>query len=64
MTYAIRPLCPGCGEPLGAYEPLTRIPASGPPEATSWLALDGARSLAGETLWHAACARLAALRSG
>ena len=58
MTIAVRPLCPGCGEPLGAYEPLTRV-RSGVPEPTSWLALDAWRPATGEILWHAGCATAA-----
>lgn len=63
MTTTVRPLCPGCGEPVGAYEPLTRVSPGGA-EPTSWLALDGRRGYAGETLWHAACASDAAGREG
>jgi len=66
MTSASRPLCPGCGEPLGAYEPLTRVgAASASAEPTSWLAERGAVArAAGETLWHAACARRVPSRGG
>ena len=66
MTSAIRPLCPGCREPVGAYEPLTRVSAaSACAEPTSWLAERAvAAREAGETLWHAACARRAGLRAG
>jgi hypothetical protein len=63
MTIAIRPLCPGCGEPIGAYEPLMRVTPGRGPETTSWLAAGACRSV-GETLWHAACALRAGLRSG
>jgi len=64
MSIAIRPLCPGCGEPIGAYEPLTRVAPGLDAEATSWLALGASLRFAGETLWHAACARAAGVRSG
>ena len=66
MTSAIRPLCPGCREPVGAYEPLTRVSAAAAgAEPTSWLVERGvAPRAAGETLWHAACARWAGLRAG
>ena len=57
MTTAVRPLCPGCGEPVGAYEPLTRMRAGTElAEPTSWLALDAGRPPLGEILWHATCA--------
>jgi hypothetical protein len=62
MTSAIRPLCPGCKEPVGAYEPLARVSAAtAGAEPTSWLAERGVA--AGETLWHAACARRAGLQA-
>ena len=66
MTSVIRPLCPGCREPLGAYEPLARVSAAtAGVEPTSWLAERGVEQrAAGETLWHAACARRAGLRAG
>ncbi len=65
MTTAPRPLCPGCGEPLGAYEPLTRVRAgAAAPQPTSWLALDAGRPAAGEILWHATCANAARLPGG
>jgi len=52
MTSAIRPLCPGCREPVGAYEPLTRVSAAtAGAEPTSWLAERGvAQRAVGETL--------------
>jgi hypothetical protein len=62
MTIAPRPLCPGCGDPVGTYEPLTRVTADAV-EPTSWLALEDAWRRPGETLWHAACARHAGLRA-
>jgi len=62
MTIAPRPICPGCGEPVGTYEPLTRVGAAAV-EPTSWLALAGEWRDPGETLWHATCARRAALRA-
>jgi hypothetical protein len=62
MTTAVRPLCPGCGEPVGAYEPLTRVrPGSAVAEPTFWLALDAGRPAQGEVLWHASCANDARL---
>ena len=65
MTTAVRPLCPGCGEPVGIYEPLTRVRAGcAVPEPTSWLALDAGRPAHGEVLWHASCANDARLHGG
>ena len=67
MTSAIRLLCPGCKEPLGAYEPLTRVTAApAGAEPTSWLAEQAETEprTAGASLWHAACAPRAGLRTG
>ena len=50
-----RPLCPQCGEQIGAYEPVWRLAPGIGAEPTSWLRV---KSLLGplDTLWHAACA--------
>jgi hypothetical protein len=50
-----RPVCPGCGEPLGAYEPLWRVAPDVGAERTSWLRL-GPRDATLESLWHLDCA--------
>jgi hypothetical protein len=50
-----RPVCPGCGEPLGTYEPLWRIAPDVGAERTSWLRL-GPRDATLESLWHLDCA--------
>ena len=54
----VRPLCPGCNEPIGAYEPLIRLSGRDATvaEPTSWLAMGGLHRADAETLWHAACA--------
>jgi len=50
-----RPLCPHCGDQIGAYEPLWRVAPDIGAELSSWLRV---RYLLGprDTLWHAACA--------
>ena len=50
-----RQVCPGCGEPLGIYEPLCRIAPDVGAERTSWLRL-GMRDATLESLWHLGCA--------
>jgi hypothetical protein len=50
-----RPLCPGCGHPVGAYEPLWRFAPDVGAEQTSWLRL-GVRDATLESLWHVDCA--------
>jgi len=52
---AERPVCPGCGQPLGVYEPLWRIAPDVGAERTSWLRL-GMRDATLESLWHLGCA--------
>ena len=50
-----RPLCPHCGERVGAYEPVWRLAPHLGAERTSWL--DARERMgASDTLWHAACA--------
>jgi hypothetical protein len=51
----LRPLCPACFEPIGAYEPVWHFSPHIGAERTSWLQV---RGLLGPTdsLWHAACA--------
>ena len=51
----MRPLCPGCGEPIGVYEPLWMITREAGAELTSWLQLS-ASTMAAVGLWHASCA--------
>jgi hypothetical protein len=50
-----RPVCPHCGAPIGAYEPVWRLAPHIGAELTSWLRV---KPLLGplDTLWHAACA--------
>lgn len=50
-----QPVCPGCGKPLGIYEPLWRFSPDCGAERTSWLRL-GVRDPRLESLWHASCA--------
>jgi hypothetical protein len=49
-----RPVCPGCGEPLGIYKALWRIAPDVGAERTSWLRL-GTRDATLESLGHANC---------
>ena len=58
-----RPVCPGCGEPLGTYEPLWRISPTRGAERTSWLRL-GPLDRRLETLWHANCAEESGVEGG
>jgi len=58
-----RPLCPGCGRPLGAYEPLWRFAPEVGAERTSWLNL-GVRDATLESLWHVGCAEDAGVDGG
>ena len=51
----MRPLCPGCGEPVGVYEPLWMITREAGAELTSWLKL-GPSLPTPVALWHVACA--------
>lgn len=58
-----RPLCPGCGQPIGVYEPLWRIAPEVGAERTNWL--DRAATASGiEWLWHAACAEAEGVEGG
>ena len=57
------PLCPGCGVPIGVYEPLWRIAPDIGAEETSWLSL--AASTTGiESVWHAECAETKGVPGG
>ena len=58
-----RPRCPGCGEQIGAYEPLWRLAPDIGAEPTSWLRV---KQLLGrlDTLWHAACAEAEGVPGG
>jgi hypothetical protein len=58
-----RPVCPGCGEPLGIYEPLWRIAPDVGAERTSWLRL-ATRDATLEALWHASCAEVLGVEGG
>ena len=50
----MRPRCPGCGEPVGVYEPLWAITREAGAELTSWLEVNATATAV--ALWHAACA--------
>ena len=52
----MRPLCPGCGEPIGVYEPLWVITREAGAELTSWLRFSASTTTAAKELWHASCA--------
>jgi hypothetical protein len=54
-AWSERPLCPGCGRPVGTYEPLWRFAPDVGAERTSWLNL-GVRDATLESLWHTGCA--------
>jgi hypothetical protein len=58
-----RILCPGCGEPIGVYEPLWRIAPDIGAERTSWLRL-GLLAATIETLWHMTCAETEGVTGG
>jgi hypothetical protein len=48
------PLCAGCGQRIGVYEPIWHVSGAAGAERTSWLRLaDGPPAGA---LWHAECA--------
>jgi hypothetical protein len=55
MGSRMRPLCPGCGEPVGVYEPLWAITREAGAELTSWLQISPSPTAA-VALWHASCA--------
>jgi hypothetical protein len=58
-----RPLCPGCGEPIGVYEPLWQVAPERGAEQTSWLR--HAASCSGlDALWHAVCAETLGVDGG
>jgi hypothetical protein len=53
----VRPLCPGCGKPIGVYEPLWVVTREAGAEPTSWLQFTASAAAAtAAALWHAACA--------
>ena len=52
----MRPLCPGCGERIGVYEPLWVITREAGAELTSWLQLSASATAAAAALWHVSCA--------
>ena len=59
-----RPICPGCGEPIGVYEPLWLVDARIGAEATSWLDLLATGGGQTDPLWHAACAEAKGIEGG
>jgi len=59
-----RPRCPGCGEPIGAYEPLWRTHPRVGGERTSWLEQAGTQRSPLEVLWHAECAEAKGIDGG
>src|SRR5215207_947404 len=60
---AERPVCPGCGDPIGVYEPLWRLAAEVGAEQTSWLRLPE-RHAGIESLWHLECAEAEGVEGG
>jgi hypothetical protein len=58
-----RPVCPGCGEPIGVYEPLWRIAADVGAERTAWLRLPAQRAPI-ESLLHVTCAEAEGVDGG
>jgi hypothetical protein len=58
-----RPLCPNCGEPIGAYEPIWYVAAHIGAERTSWLKVRDLL-IPGDSLWHAACAEAEGVDGG
>jgi hypothetical protein len=58
-----RPICAGCGDRIGVYEPVLREGADAVADRTSWLGLHREPSVtAADRLWHEACGRAAGLR--
>ena len=55
-----RPLCAGCGEPIGVYEPLWLVDPPLGARRTNWLQL---KNHSGE-LWHAVCAESGGVDGG
>ena len=59
------PVCPGCGDRIGVYEPVLRERAGAIADRTSLIGLGvAAADRAGDPLWHEACGRAAGLRTG
>jgi hypothetical protein len=58
-----RPLCSGCGEPIGVYGPLWRLDRRTGAERTSWLHLPASGGTTGD-LWHATCAEAEGIEGG
>jgi hypothetical protein len=56
------PACPGCGMPIGIYEPLWRVSPSIGAELTSWLRLRDWHPR--ESLWHVECAETEGIGGG
>jgi hypothetical protein len=61
---AEQPVCVGCGEPIGVYEPLWRVDPRLGAEPTSWLRLPESASTGIESLWHATCAEAEGVEGG
>ena len=59
-----RPTCPGCGEPIGVYEPLWRVHPLLGAQPTSWMGLGPGAPSSSEALWHAACAEADGIEGG
>jgi hypothetical protein len=58
-----RPHCPGCGEPIGAYEPVWRVAPRHGAELTSWLLVKELLEPL-DSLWHEACAETDGIAGG
>jgi hypothetical protein len=58
-----RPTCPGCGRPIGTYEPVWRIAPHIGAERTSWLRLPQSARWA-DSLWHLECAEQGGVDGG
>ena len=62
-THSARPVCPHCGERVGAYEPVWHLTPPFGAERTSWL--DARQRMAEtDTLWHVACAEVDGFAGG
>ena len=58
-----RSSCPGCGEPIGVYEPIWRFSPELVAERTAWLLLPHVPAPL-ESLWHASCAEANGIDGG